>query len=103
MSDIEKQFDEFIDGADEADIEDMFEEEEYLDLFNSAFHEHKDLSLGDLEANMPRIVLRISKTLGIARFNHYRPALQCLRSGTSFSDEALTRFEAAFKKVNGLM
>jgi predicted ATPase len=97
------QFDQFVDGTDEADIEDMFEVEEYLSFFNAAFREHNDISPGDLNADIPRLVVRINKVLGVERYNHYRPARQCVQDGSGFSDTALARFEAAFKKINELM
>ena len=97
------QFDQFIEGVLEADIEDMFEVDEYLRFFNAAFHEHKDLTSDNLIADIPRIVLRINKVLGVNRFNHYRPARQCLEQDVIFSESALTKFEAVFKKVNELM
>jgi len=97
------QFDQFVDGAEEADIEDMFETEEYLNLFNAAFHEYNDIKISDLNADIPRIVVQINKALGIERFNHYRPAYQCLQGKRSFADATLARFENAFKKINNLM
>ena len=97
------QFDQFIDNANEADMEDMFEKDEYLELFNAAFPEHKDLSRNDLKDDMHRIVLQINNALGIERFNHYRPARQLLEGDLSLSDATMDRFESAFKKVNELM
>jgi len=97
------QFDQFIDNANEADMEDMFEKEEYLELFNAAFPEHKNLSRNDLKDDIHRIVLQINHALGIERFNHYRPARQLLQCDLYLSDATMDRFEAVFKKVNELM
>jgi predicted ATP-dependent endonuclease of OLD family len=99
-------FDEFAAIGGIADLEDLFDKSEYLKLFNSAFsNEHKNLSLSDLDAGEPRIVVQINKALGIQRFNHYRPANELARSGadaTSFSSDTLARFEAMFTALNKL-
>jgi len=95
--------DRFVDGSVEADMEDMFEKEEYLQLFNTAFYEHRDLSVEDLNPEIPRIVLQINKALGLKRFNHYRPANQLHKADLQLSEETLNRFESMFKKVNELM
>ena len=97
-------FDKFV-GAEEADIEDLFEKEEYLRIFNSAFHEHEDISIGDLNSDISRIVLQINKFLNLPRYNHYRPANFLARSGAEskdFSDKTLNRFEDMFKLINSL-
>ena len=97
-------FDKFVD-AKEADIEDLFEKEEYLKIFNSAFHEHEDISIGDLNSDISRIVLQINKFLNLPRYNHYRPANFLARSGAEskdFSDKTLNRFEDMFKLINSL-
>ena len=97
-------FDKFV-GAEEADIEDLFEKEEYLKIFNSAFHEHEDISIGDLNSDISRIVLQINKFLNLPRYNHYRPANFLARSGAEskdFSDKTLNRFEDMFKLINSL-
>jgi predicted ATP-dependent endonuclease of OLD family len=97
------QFDQFVDDAMEADIEDIFEPNEYLNLFNAGFPEHKDLAQSDINNNIPRIVHRINEALGLERFNHYRPARQILQIDFTFSEVALNRFEAIFNKVNEIM
>lgn len=97
------QFDQFVKDKQEADIEDMFEKEEYLELFNGAFPEHEDLSLDDLKVEMPRIVLQINNALDLESFNHYRPARQILQDEITLSAATMKRFEAAFKRVNELM
>ncbi|KWX87532.1 hypothetical protein AMQ83_12530, partial [Paenibacillus riograndensis] len=68
-------FDEFSDiEGSHADIEDLFEKEEYLNWFNLAFTEHKDVEADQLPANINQIIQQINKVLGRQRFNHYRPA-----------------------------
>lgn len=97
-------FDQFVD-AEEADIEDLFGKEEYLNLFNAAFDELDDISLGDLNASIKRIVVQLNQHLGVDRYNHYRPAnalAQQAVNDSAFSKETLDRFEGMFKIVNGL-
>jgi len=98
-------FDEFIDGSDEADIEDMFEKNEYISYFNAAFHEQKNIDVQNLNENISRIVLQINKYLEIDRYNHYRPAnhLACSNlTAKGFSKETLARFEKIFEEMNKL-
>jgi len=86
-------------------MEDMFEKEEYLGLFNDAFKEHKDLSVEDLNANIQRVIVQINSVLSIQRFNHYRPANTLARKGVTasfFQDSTLSRFEQMFQFLNGL-
>lgn len=97
-------FDEFV-NAKEADIEYLFEKEEYLKLFNSAFHERKNISEEDLNNDIARIVLQINKHFDLERYNHYRPANALARDGAEandFSDKTLDRFEKIFELVNSL-
>lgn len=43
-------FDEFAgDDYDKADIEDMFEKSEYLEIFGEAFPDHKGIAVSDLD------------------------------------------------------
>jgi len=97
-------FDEFV-TASEADIEDIFSKEEYLNLFNEAFSEHKDIVEADLNGKIARIVLQINKHLNVDRFNHYRPSNILAQKGvkaSDFSEQTLSRFEDIFKKINSL-
>lgn len=98
-------FDEFIEGTNEADVEDLFEKQEYLTYFNLAFHEHKNLDVSELNGKINRIVLQINKFFDIERYNHYRPAnmLACSQvTMENFSEQTLDRFEAAFTAINKL-
>ena len=100
-----KFFDEFIDKYPKADIEDLFAKEEYLKLFNSAFNEHKDIQISDLNSKINQIILQINKHLGIDRFNHYRPANQLAKKGVDgsyFQKETLDNFEKLFITINKL-
>jgi len=100
-----KYFDEFVETHNKADIEDLFEKSEYLELFNSAFSEHPDLEESDLNGNIERIVIQINSALSLDRFNHYRPANELLKRSwgqQKFSDSTLDRFEKMFQIINGL-
>ena len=93
-------FDEFT-QIDKADIEDLFEKEEYLDLFNQSFSEYDDIAIGDLNPDIDRILIQISKIIGKSHFNHFRPAKQLLSNNDySFSEDTLARFEELFARIN---
>lgn len=98
-------FDEYVSSSNEADIEDLFTKEEYLELFNEAFKEHLDIKVSDLNTEINRIILQINKHIGIDRFNHYRPANILAKKSVDiahFSEETISNFEAMFTKVNSL-
>ena len=96
------RFQDFVDDGRESDIEDLFEPKEYLALFNRAFPDRGGVKLGDLDSRVPRIVAQIAGHLGIPRFNHYLPACEFVVTQPKLSPATLDRFEAVFKKVNGL-
>ena len=100
-------FDEFSSiDSNKADIEDLFEKEEYLKIFNVAFSEHKDLKVKDLDINTKQIISQINKALGIKNFNHYRPANELNKMSIDpsfFSSATLNRFERVFKAANSLL
>ncbi|WP_288739868.1 AAA family ATPase [uncultured Coprobacter sp.] len=98
-------FDEFLDGYTKADLEDLFVKQDYLNLFNSAHPEHKDINIADLNADIKQIIIQINQHLGVDRFNHYRPANELAKRGTDktlFSKETLDNFEKVFKEINKL-
>ena len=98
-------FDEFVDANNKADLEDLFDKEDYLKLFNSAFNEHTDIKVSDLNSGIERIIIQINKQLGIDRFNHFRPANEITKIGADksyFKSETLDNFEKAFREINGL-
>jgi hypothetical protein len=88
-------------GRKNGDIEDLFEEEEYLDLYNKAFG--KSLKAKDLKGNDP-IVVRIARHEGVERFDHGRPADVLLRDRDTvlpkLSEDTLKRFDELFRRVN---
>jgi len=101
-----RYFNEFVEiEGNKADIEDLFEKAEYLDIFNKAFTEYEDIDVSRLESNIHRIILQINDCLGIDGFNHYRPAnklAQMAVNGDFFGKDTLNRFELVFKEMNKL-
>lgn len=100
-----KFFDEYVEDLDSADIEDLFDKDDYLKLFNAAFSEHNDIKKSDLKGENRQIIQQINENLGIDRFNHYRPANTLARMGASakdFNKSTIEKFEAMFKSVNEL-
>lgn len=98
-------FHDFIDTYDKADLEDLFEKKDYLNLFNSAFNEYDNIEVSDLNSNIDRIILQINKVIEKNRFNHFRPANEIAKISTdecTFSEVTLQNFENVFKEVNSL-
>jgi predicted ATP-dependent endonuclease of OLD family len=91
-------------GKAVADIEDMFDKSEYLDLFNKAFvGDHPEVKLTDLDPSIDTIVKQINKAIGKDRFNHYRPANKLSQLGldkTAFAIATLDNFEKMFIEIN---
>ncbi len=99
-----KFFDEYVSG-NKADIEDLFEEQEYVSLFNEAFAGEFSIDVATMDRKFPTILGRISDTIKKPHFNHYRPAKHLLSKVIkidSFSKETVARFESLFKDVNKL-
>lgn len=101
-----RYFDEFVKTTNgKADIEDLFEKAEYLDIFNKAFTEYKDFTEANLDSKIPNILQQINKLISKDHFNHYRPANQLAKMSVDskyFSKGTLDRFEAMFKELNKL-
>jgi predicted ATP-dependent endonuclease of OLD family len=101
-----RYFDEFVKTTNgKADIEDLFEKSEYLDLFNKTFSEFKDFAVTDLDNKLPNILQQINKLISKDHFNHYRPANQLAKMSVDskyFSKDTLNRFENMFKEINKL-
>ncbi len=100
-------------GKKESDVEDMFSEDFYLELLNQEFSGAlpNRVRTDSLKYNSPRIVVRLDEYFnqnpmkqGLT-FNHYRPARFFAEKVSNFTvpDEALDRFEMAFKRINGLL
>ncbi len=100
----------FVSG-NEADIEDMFNPEFYLELVNGAFG--SSVVLADLPKKHPRILRRLEEYLeknplpNNANFNHYRSARYFTVNIGSLADKLsepeLARFEQAFIALNALL
>jgi len=100
-----RYFDEFLNDHPKADLEDLFVKDDYLKLFNSAFSEHQDIKLNNLNSDIKQIIIQINKHLGVDRFNHYRPASELAKSGANakfFDDVTLNNFEKVFDEINKL-
>ena len=100
-------------GKTEADIEDMFDPQFYLDLVNEEYKKElpKKIELKDLGKH-PRILVNIEEWLKAhplksGGFNHYRPARYLTENiGTlaaKLDKPTLDRFEASFKALNALI
>jgi predicted ATP-dependent endonuclease of OLD family len=100
-------FDEFTDIiGDYSDIEDLFEKEEYLYLFNQAFHEIKDINIEELDPKINQIIPQLNKAINKSRYNHYRPANKLAQLAvipSFFSDATLNRFEKMIIEINKLI
>lgn len=87
-------------GQTFADIEDLFDKEEYLTLYNGVFG--VSVQIVDLDVEKP-IILQLKRLNGNKSFNHYLPANYMAKNiGTlTFSKETIERFERLFALVNG--
>lgn len=105
----------FIDDVKEADVEDMFGDEFYIQLVNAEYA--KDLGSKITKTGLPkggiRILSRLEKLFqdkplkGSSAFNHYRPArffaehIDTLQA--ELSEAAVGRFSKAFEALNRLL
>lgn len=100
-------------GAKESDIEDMFDENFYLNLVNNAYKDAlaKPVSTGDLNQNLPRIIKKLEEYFKASPlknkepFNHFRPAKYFVENADRdrLSTDTLDRFEKAFHTLNNLL
>lgn len=104
-------FADFIDDASEADIEDMFGLNFYLQLVNAEFSKQlaTPIKASAIKSKHPRILKRLdeyleSHPLKSGKFGHFRPARYFTENasslGSSIPKEALDRFESAFTAIN---
>jgi predicted ATP-dependent endonuclease of OLD family len=100
-------------GKTEADIEDMFDPQFYLDIVNEEYKKElpKRIELKDLGKH-PRILVNIEEwlkanPLTAGAFNHYRPARYFAEKmgglAARLDKATFDRFEQAFKALNGLL
>jgi hypothetical protein len=99
-------------GQGEGDVEDMFEEEEYLKVVSEAYKSElsgKPIKSTDLNSKIPRITKRIDsyfKDKGIAngKFNHFRPADALLKNPKLepglYSKNTIQNFKKLFELIN---
>ncbi|MEA3061224.1 MAG: hypothetical protein QOJ94_1005 [Sphingomonadales bacterium] len=101
-------------GGSEADVEDMFDRDFYLELVNGEFAGQLKVKItsSKLNAHEPRTLRAIEAWLAdnpmkSGSFGHYRPARyfteQLATLWPKVSDTTKDRFEAAFKHLNGLL
>jgi len=91
--------------ADEADLEDLFDRDFYLNLVNQEFE--KAISLDDLKPNVKRVLVALKASFGGKSFNHYRPARYFSEHlgelQEQISDDVIGRFEKIFSDLNSLL
>jgi len=88
----------------QADIEDLFHPQDYLNLYNGAFG--NNLSASVLNGDDP-IVKQIARAEGIERFDHGKPADFLLRNRDTIfpnlKQETIDNFDSLFKRLNSLL
>lgn len=100
--------------APEADVEDMFTPEFYIDLVNAEFAAQlpKSIDITQLTSKHPRILVRIEEylkqhPLKSGQFSHFRPARYFSENATqlalSIPAETKKRFNEAFAALNKLI
>lgn len=99
-------------GRSNADIEDLFDPEFYLELVNRAYASEltTPVKLDDLISHDPRIVRRVEehfKSLRLHGLNHFRPAQVLLRQQgdlvARIDAATLDRADALFQRLNKLL
>lgn len=101
-------------GTADADVEDMFDRDFYVELINAEFAKQLKAKIdpGKLNTHEPRILRAVeawiaANPLKSGTFGHYRPARYFSENVTTLwskvSDVTKDRFEAAFKHLNGLL
>jgi ABC-type transport system involved in cytochrome c biogenesis ATPase subunit len=91
-------------GRSQADIEDLFHPQDYLNLYNGAFG--KELSTSVLNGDDP-IVKQIARAEGIDSFDHGKPAEYLLRNRDviypNLDQETIDNFDSLFNILNSLL
>jgi AAA domain, putative AbiEii toxin, Type IV TA system/AAA ATPase domain len=100
-------------GAADADVEDLFEREFYLELVNRAYASAlagKPVTVTDLNSKDPRIVRQIEaifRKRKLGRFNHYKPAAALLREQAELAPkighDTVDRAGQLFTRLNSLL
>jgi hypothetical protein len=93
-----------ITGQSDADVEDLFDEDDYLRLFNSSMG--MTVAHASITGTDP-VVVRLARLMGVPRFDHGKPADHFLRNRDtilpSLSATTLERFERLFERVNATL
>ncbi|MCF6178112.1 MAG: AAA family ATPase [Geopsychrobacter sp.] len=91
--------------ADEADLEDLFDRDFYLELVNKEFE--KEITFAELKPNVKRVLVALKPSFGGKSFNHYRPARYLSEHfgelEKQITDEVIERFEKIFFDLNKLL
>lgn len=101
-------------GTRDADIEDLFDSDYYLDLVNRAYKRHMTtpITAADLNPHDPRIVRSIEtyfrdNNIAGGKFDHYKPAAVLLRQQAdllpSIGEDTLAKAESLFSRLNALL
>jgi hypothetical protein len=102
-------------GTADADVEDLFDRDFYLDLVNRAYASDlasSSITAADLNAKDPRIVRQIEtvfkkRKIAGGRFNHYKPAAVLLREQASLAgqidSDTIARADKLFTRLNSLL
>lgn len=101
-------------GRDEADVEDMFERDFYVNIVNAEFTKELKAPIDPaaLNAKQPRTLRAVEAYLEtnpfkFGSFGHYRPARYFSENVAALwpqmSEAAKDRFESAFKHLNALL
>ncbi|WP_416956512.1 ATP-dependent nuclease [Streptomyces sp. Agncl-13] len=100
-------------GTADADVEDLFDRDFYLELVNRAYASQllKPISASELNAKDPRVVRQIGavfrKRKIATRFNHYKPAAVLLREQATLASgidaATVTRADQLFMRLNSLL
>ncbi|WP_405993370.1 AAA family ATPase [Streptomyces sp. NBC_00986] len=101
-------------GTGDADVEDLFDRDFYLELVNRAYSAEltPPITAADLNANDPRVVRQIEavfkkRAIAGGRFNHYKPAAVLLHEQVSLTPQigttTIARADQLFTRLNSLL
>lgn len=103
-------------GTADADIEDLFERDFYLDLVNRAYEKQlpAPIAIGDLNAKDPRVVRQVEEhfrkhDIAGGKLDHFKPAAVLLRkqhdvlAARPIDDDTVNRAARLFARLNALL
>lgn len=87
-------------NSEYADIEDLFNKEDYINLYNGAFESNVDINIVEKGPILSQL-----KKLNKGSFNHYMPANYLAKNinNVDISEETLENFENLFKTINKII